>query len=124
MDYRSVKNSIDTNLSSFTIYENTMTDEKMRKLASIQNKKTEIPGARKILAQDCGEMLKNANREIKNISYKLSTIISNGDYYVKVMAKYPEELEVIEESCMYCKIEAKSLPAPAKFSITYRSGGD
>ena len=40
------------------------------------------------------------------------------------MAKYPEELEILEETYMYWKIEWKGLNAPAKFNITYKTGGD
>ena len=69
-------------------------------------------------------MLRTANKQLKNISYQLSTVISDGEYHVKVMAKYPEELEVIEETNMYCKIECKGLLSPAKFNFVYRNKGD
>ena len=74
--------------------------------------------------QDCREMLRTANKQLKNISYQLSTVISDGEYHVTVMNGYSEELEVIEETWMYWKIECRGLFAPAKFSISYRTKGD
>lgn len=69
-------------------------------------------------------MLNSATKELKNISYQLSTVISDGEYHIVVMAKYPEDLEVIEETCMYIKIECKGFNAPAKINLEYKTGGD
>ena len=119
-----INNSLETNLSSFTIQENSITNDKIERLSTLEKTDKRYVKDQKILMQDCREMLRSANKELKNISYQLSTVISDGEYHVKVMPKNPEELEIIEETSVYCKIEWKGMYAPAKFSITYRSKGD
>lgn len=121
---RTAKQSLYTNLSSFTVHENTITNDKMERLSTLERTGKKYAEKQKILSQDCRELLRTANREIKNISYQLSTVISDGEYHVKLMAMYPEELEVLEETCMYCKVECKGMLAPAKFSVGYKSKGD
>jgi hypothetical protein len=55
--------------------------------------------------QNCSELLRNTKKEIKKTSYKLSTVVSDGEYHRKVHANYPEDLEVIEDTLMFCKIQ-------------------
>lgn len=35
----------------------------------------------------------------------MSTVVSNGEYHQKVFPNYPEDLEVIEDTSMFCKVQ-------------------
>ena len=112
-----VKNSIDTDLSSFTIQQNSAISEEIRKLGQIQKFKKGTKIERAMMEQNCSDMLRKTNKEIKNTSYKLSSVVSDGEYHLKVFPNYPEELEIIEDTAMYCKIQCNDLLSPAKITF-------
>jgi len=91
-----VKNSLETNLSSFTVHENTLISDRIEKLSTIETKQKERREHQKLMKQDCGKLLTTANKQLKNISYQLSTVISDGEYHLNINPNYSEEFEVIE----------------------------
>lgn len=59
---------------------------------------------KKISQIDCAKLLKNTDKELKGIKYRLSTIISNGDYHNVIDPRYEKQVEAIKETPIYCKI--------------------
>ena len=66
---------------------------------------------------DCTELLKKADREIRVINYKLSTVIASGEYHRLLHPVIDNEIEVVESTAIYCKIKSKGCHAPVNFKI-------
>lgn len=62
---RSKNNSLDTDLSSFTVTENTKVCKNISKLSTIEAMKNQKQQERDCSNQNCKELLKSANRQLK-----------------------------------------------------------
>ena len=65
------------------------------------------------------KMLRTTKREIRWLSYKLSTVISDGNYHNLIEPDSVTGVEVIENTFIYCKVPWKYRYCPAKFRISY-----
>lgn len=73
---------------------------------------------------DCSNILRNIEREIKCITYKLSTVIADGEYHNVVHPKYETEVEIIESTPIYCKIPCSNQYSPVKIFCLPKAKGD
>jgi hypothetical protein len=74
--------------------------------------------------QDCAELLFKTNREIKSLNYKLMRVITSDDNYHTVLHPHrTNEIEVIEQTPIVCKVNVKGMLSPVKFSVTFKTMG-
>ena len=64
-NYITTKNALETDLSSFTIYENSITSERIEKLTTIEREDKKSKHQREILSLNCSEMLRSAHKQLK-----------------------------------------------------------
>ena len=67
-------------------------------------------------------MLTKADRDIKVISYQLSTVISSGEYHQNLHTNYLNEVEIVESTPIYCKIKCKGLLPPLTIGVKTKRG--
>jgi len=67
------------------------------------------------LNKDCSSLLTQANREIKSLNYKLLRIISNDDSHMIVHPLRNNNVEIIQDTQMFCKVNVRGFILPAKF---------
>ena len=104
-----------SSLSTLTIDQNYKISEALAKVSYRSHDKY-----KDINKIDCTQMLKNTDKELKGIKYKLSTVISSGEYHTNIEANYENKwVEAIKETPIYCKIPCKNEFAPAKITFTY-----
>lgn len=73
---------------------------------------------------DAQKLIRNTGREIKCISYHLSTVISNGEVHYEVFNMQPNLVEIIESTPIYVKIPCKGMLSPCRIKFDYQSKGD
>ncbi|CDW87752.1 UNKNOWN [Stylonychia lemnae] len=61
------------------------------------------------------------NREIKSLNYKLMRVITTDDYHTILQPFRPNEIEVIEQTSILCKINVRGNMSPARFFITFKN---
>lgn len=71
-----------------------------------------------------GNLLQSATREIRCLSYKLSTVVSDGNYHQVLEPSTCANVEVIENMMIYCKIPAKFGYSPLKVKVNYLTKND
>ena len=56
---------------------------------------------------DARNLLQKTNREIKSLNYKLMRIISADDYHTILYPNKNNDIEVIEQTLIYCKVSVR-----------------
>lgn len=56
---------------------------------------------------DCRDLLKTASKEIKRVSYQLSTLVTDGEQHVQLFNGSVQDLELLDSFPKYCKIFCK-----------------
>jgi len=78
------------------------------------------------LKTNCADLLFKTNREIKSLNYKLMRVVATDENFHTVL--YPgrvNDVEVIEQTPIVCKVPVKGMLSPVKFVITFKtSSGD
>lgn len=67
---------------------------------------------------NCAELLFKTNREIKSLNYKLMRVVTTDENFHTVL--YPNrinDIEVIEQTPIVCKVPVKGMLSPVKFVI-------
>lgn len=107
----------ESSLSSLTIDQNSKIEAQITKLSGRHDDRY-----RHMSKIDCTQMLRNTDKELKGIKYKLSTVISSGEYHNSIDPRYDnKQIEIIKETPIYCKIPCKNEYAPGKITIWYDS---
>lgn len=70
---------------------------------------------------DCSELLFKTNREIKSLNYKLMRVITSDDYHTVLQPFRQNDIEVIEQTHILCKVNVKGQLAPARFLISFKN---
>ena len=98
-----------SSLSSFTNSRNLIAsiEFKMFKKASEEREQKDTSEKGTIVA-----LLKNTQKQLKCLSYKLSTVISDGNYHNLLEEGQLTRIEVIEETLIYCKVGLKFKYSP------------
>lgn len=69
---------------------------------------------------DCAEKLSNAKRDIKVLNYQLSHIVAGiNDKSNTLIPRYPTDIEIMEETHMSYKVNARSQYCPVRVLIHY-----
>lgn len=66
-----------------------------------------------------GDLLSNAKRELRWLSYKLSTVISDGNYHNLLEENLVTRVEIIEDTLIYCKVFWKHKYSPMTLKMNY-----
>ena len=66
-----------------------------------------------------GDLLDNAKRELRWLSYKLSTVISDGNYHNHLEENLVTRVEIIEDTLIYCKVFCKHKFSPMTLKMSY-----
>lgn len=116
--------TVDQHLTDTASFHNHLVNSQIGKLMEIQEKrkKRDIPHDMK--KTDTKDLIERADREIRVVSYQLTTIISDGNYHQLLYTMMPNPIEVIENTHIYFKVPCKNLYSPAFFKIKYKSRGD
>jgi hypothetical protein len=72
--------------------------------------------------QDCAELLFKTNREIKSLNYKLMRVITTDENFHTIL--HPgriNDVEIIEQTAIVCKVPVKGMTSPLKFSIAFKT---
>jgi hypothetical protein len=69
-------------------------------------------------------MIKKVDKDIRNLSYQLSSIINTQDQTRILVPGITTFVDVIEGVPIHYKMACKGKPAPAKFNIKYATRGD
>ena len=98
-----------SSLSSFTNSRNLIAsiEFKMFKKASEEREQKDTSEKGTIVT-----LLKNTQKQLKCLSYKLSTVISDGNYHNLLEEGQLTRIEVIEETLIYCKVGLKFKYSP------------
>ena len=68
--------------------------------------------------QNCAELLFKANREIKSLNYRLMRVITTDENcHTLLLPGRVNDLEVIEQTAIVCKVPVKGMPSPLKFAV-------
>jgi hypothetical protein len=57
---------------------------------------------------------------LKKMSYKLETLISNGENHKELFANNRVEIDVLDEIPFYSKLHCKNALGPARFTVKYK----
>jgi len=74
------------------------------------------------LNTNCADLLFKTNREIKSLNYKLMRVVATDENFHTVL--YPgrvNDVEVIEQTPIVCKVPVKGMLSPVKFVITFKT---
>ena len=66
-------------------------------------------------------MIENTTKEIRSLNYKLKRIITTDDSHILIQPFKNVEVDVYEDTYMYCKIPIKGCEPPAKFCISLKN---
>lgn len=66
---------------------------------------------------DASELLHKTNREIKSLNYKLMRVITSDDYHTIINPYRNNDIEVIEQTYIFCKVNVRGNLSPARFTI-------
>lgn len=110
-----------SNLSSFTRLRNYIGRSDIDRFNKKHNDTTLTLDRNKDFA---GNLLQSATREIRCLTYKLSTVVSDGNYHQILEPSTVVNVEVIEDMMIYCKIPAKFGYSPLKVKINYLTKND
>ena len=113
-----------SSLSEYTKVVNTEMTRTIHKLREIEHARTHAGHDENMMRVDAQKLLRATDRELKCISYKLSTVISDGEYHRMLQQRMENEIEAIESTPIYCKLFCRGELGPARFRVTYRSRGD
>ncbi len=69
---------------------------------------------------DASEMIQSTTKEIRSLNYRLKRIITTDDSHIILHPLRGTEVDVYEETYMYCKIPIKGCEPPAKFQISLK----
>ena len=108
-------------LSNFTYNQNQALEEQIQKITNMERIKQSMnqPYAN-ISRVNCSEKLQNAAREFKCMNYRLRRLISNDDAHMSLAPGKPlNEIEVIESTYMFFRVNTSGQFAPARLIITY-----
>eukprot|EP00347_Sterkiella_histriomuscorum_P006128 403353959 len=106
-------------LSPFTKLTNTQLKEQLGRLNELEHQK--IACDQKTLTMDASELLHKTNREIKSLNYKLMRVITSDDHYHTILNPYRNnEIEVIEQTYILCKVNVKGQMTPARFNVQFK----
>ena len=83
-------------ISTLTVSQN----QKLSRQFSRMSRRKKMHGE-DISEVDCTKMLRHIGRELKGIKYKLSTVISNGDFHIKIDSMVEKRIEVIPSTPIY-----------------------
>ncbi len=76
------------------------------------------------LNQNCADLLFKTNREIKSLNYKLMRVVTTDDNYHTLLApNRMNDIEVIEQTPIVCKVPVKGMLSPLKFVIAFKKTG-
>jgi hypothetical protein len=108
-------------LSPYTNSSNIQLSQQMSKLDEIERNHFEkitgtTKGAANDPSHDCAELLFKTNREIKSLNYKLMRVVTNDENYHTLL--HPgriNEVEVIEQTPIVCKVFVRGMVSPLKF---------
>jgi hypothetical protein len=73
---------------------------------------------------DCRDLIKQADRDIKVLNYKLGTVISSGDNLREIILGNTIEIDAFDDTEINFKVKVKGMPTPAKFIFEYKTKGD
>ncbi|CAI2359273.1 unnamed protein product [Moneuplotes crassus] len=117
-------NSIESDLSCFTMKENNETNQCIQRWKHLENNDKTIIQNRLVMQQNCTDMIRKTTKQIKNMTYKLCTVVADGEYHMTLAPNTLEEVEIMEDTPVYCKMYCKGFPSPAKIVIKYISKSD
>lgn len=103
-------------LSSFTNERNMIASDEINRFRQKTVKDEVVDTADKDMVQ---KLLKKTEKELKCLSYKLSTVVSDGNYHNLIQEGPSTSIEVIEETYVYCKIGLKYKFSPMKLRLKY-----
>ena len=72
--------------------------------------------------QNCADLLFKTNREIKSLNYKLMRVVTTDDnFHTLLTPNRMNDIEVIEQTPIICKVPVKGMLSPVKFVITFKT---
>jgi hypothetical protein len=83
-----------------------------------------VGGRKGITKVDCNELIRKADRDIRQLNYQLSTIISNGAQQKEITPDVPFEIDAIESVPYSMKARVIGNPTPVRFQVKYKTDGD
>lgn len=90
--------------------------EEIKRFRNLSSEKAPVDSVNKEIVDT---LIKSTQRELKCLSYKLSTVISDGNYHNIIEEGQITRIEVIEETLVYCKIGCKYKYSPMKLKFKY-----
>ena len=121
---RASRRAESSSLSEYTKAVNTEMTRTIHKLREIEHARTHAGHDENMMRVDAQKLLRATDRELKCISYKLSTVISDGEYHRLLQQRTENEIEAIESTPIYCKLFCRGELGPARFRVAYKSRGD
>lgn len=74
------------------------------------------------LNQNCADLLFKTNREIKSLNYKLMRVVTTDDnFHTLLTPDRMNDIEVIEQTPIICKVPVKGMLSPLKLAITFKT---
>lgn len=90
--------------------------DEIKRFRNLSSEKTHVDSVNKEIVDT---LIKSTQRELKCLSYKLSTVISDGNYHNLIEEGQLTRIEVIEDTLVYCKIGCKYKYSPMKLRFKY-----
>ncbi|CAI2384197.1 unnamed protein product [Moneuplotes crassus] len=114
--YRDRRNT--SSLSSFTNSQNLIASIELQKYRKASEEKHKKNSTEKCAINS---LIKNTQKQLKCLSYKLSTVISDGNYHNLLEEGQTNRVEVIEDTLIYCKVGLKYKFSPLTIRLKYNS---
>ncbi|CAI2384502.1 unnamed protein product [Moneuplotes crassus] len=114
--YRDRNNN--SSLSSFTDSRNKIASLEFQKFRKVSEEKKQKDTSEK---GTINNLIKSTQKQLKCLSYKLSTVISDGNYHNLLEEGQQTRIEVIEDTLIYCKVGLKYKYSPMTIRFKYNT---
>jgi len=76
------------------------------------------------IKEDCQELIKQTNYNLKFLKYNLSTLVTSGEGHVNLLEGKFTDIEIFPSTLIYAMVFIKNKPPPLTVHIKYLTKGD